>query len=146
MTQQLPLSPENSSFYEKGVSGLPSAREENTPSQHDTPVPESGTVVGPVLARQRSTAGRSLTSIDRPPPPTEPGETSAGLTTTTFSPFSPAVIALLMPASIFGTLSRLGLQALATYDGESIFPLAYPQALGCFIMGVALPLKDTIGG
>jgi fluoride exporter len=147
MTRQLPISPENSSFYEKGVSGLPSTREaNNTPSHHETPVPESGTVLDSVLARQQSTADeRSLASIDRPPLPTEL-VTSVGLSITTYSPFSPAVIALLMPASIFGTLARLGLQALATYDGESIFPLAYPQALGCFIMGVALPLKDTLSG
>jgi len=50
-----------------------------------------------------------------------------------------------MPASVFGVLARLGLQALGTYDGKSIFPLAYPQAVGCLIMGIALPLKDTIG-
>jgi len=49
-----------------------------------------------------------------------------------------------MPASIFGVLARLGLQALANYNGKCIFPLAYPQALGCLIMGIALPLKDTI--
>jgi hypothetical protein len=49
-----------------------------------------------------------------------------------------------MPASIFGTLARLGLEGLATYNGKAIFPLAYPQAMGCLIMGIALPLKDTI--
>ncbi|KAF8484876.1 CrcB-like protein-domain-containing protein [Russula ochroleuca] len=48
-----------------------------------------------------------------------------------------------MPASVFGVLARLGLQALGTYDGKSIFILAYPQAVGCLIMGIALPLKDT---
>jgi fluoride exporter len=61
-----------------------------------------------------------------------------------YHPFSLAVVALLMPASVFGVLARLGLEALATYDGEAIFPLAYPQAVGCFIMGIVLPLKDTI--
>jgi fluoride exporter len=50
-----------------------------------------------------------------------------------------------MPASVFGVLARLGLQALGSYDGRSIFPLAYPQAVGCLIMGIVLPLKDTIG-
>jgi CrcB protein len=61
-----------------------------------------------------------------------------------YHPFSLAVIAPLMPTAVFGTLARLGLQALATYDGRSIFPLAYVQAVGCLIMGIALPLKDTI--
>ncbi|KAI0307275.1 CrcB-like protein-domain-containing protein [Multifurca ochricompacta] len=63
-----------------------------------------------------------------------------------YHPFSPAVIAPLMPASVFGVLARLGLQALATYDGKSVFPLAFPQSLGCLIIGVALPLKDVING
>lgn len=62
----------------------------------------------------------------------------------TYHPFSFAVIAPLMPASVFGVLARLGLDGLATYDGRSIFPLAYAQALGCLIMGICLPLKDPI--
>ncbi|KAJ7591037.1 CrcB-like protein-domain-containing protein [Mycena floridula] len=61
-----------------------------------------------------------------------------------FSPFSIHIIALLIPASAFGLLVRLGLQALATYDGDAIFSLAYVQALGCLIMGFALRLKDPI--
>ena len=81
-------------------------------------------------------------SIDRPP--TVLGSPTQG-SPRVYHPFSPAVIALLMPASVFGVLARLGLQALATYDGKSIFPLAYPQAVGCLIMGIAIPLKDTIG-
>ncbi|KAF9247280.1 CrcB-like protein-domain-containing protein [Melanogaster broomeanus] len=50
-----------------------------------------------------------------------------------------------MPASIFGVLSRLGLQALVTYSGQSIFPLAYIQATGCFIMGIGLGTKAPFG-
>ncbi|KII95132.1 hypothetical protein PLICRDRAFT_99062 [Plicaturopsis crispa FD-325 SS-3] len=50
-----------------------------------------------------------------------------------------------MPASIFGVLARLGLLALTSYDGEAIFPLVYVQALGCFIMGAGLGLKEPIG-
>jgi CrcB protein len=83
---------------------------------------------------------RSLASIELPvthaDPPARAGKT--------YHPLSLAVIAPLMPASIFGVLARLGLEALATYDGRSIFPLAYPQALGCLIMGICLPLKDPI--
>ncbi len=84
----------------------------------------------------------SLTSIERTPTVLE--QTTQGLPRV-YHPFSPAVIAPLMPASVFGVLARLGLQALGTYDGKSIFPLAYPQAVGCLIMGIALPLKDAIG-
>ncbi|KAF9055377.1 hypothetical protein BDZ89DRAFT_1098021 [Hymenopellis radicata] len=50
-------------------------------------------------------------------------------------PFSPDVLAPLFPSAMFGLLCRLGLEALATYDGQSIFVLAYPQAVGCLIMG-----------
>ncbi|KDQ64578.1 hypothetical protein JAAARDRAFT_117173 [Jaapia argillacea MUCL 33604] len=50
-----------------------------------------------------------------------------------------------MPASVFGVLTRLGLQALATYQGQSIFPLAYAQAFGCFVMGFTLQFKEPIG-
>jgi fluoride exporter len=78
-------------------------------------------------------------SIDNPPitkdaPPSK-----------VYHPFSPSVLALLMPASILGVLARLGLQALATYDGRSIYPLAYVQAVGCLVMGFGLALKEPFG-
>ncbi|KAJ7507884.1 CrcB-like protein-domain-containing protein [Mycena galericulata] len=47
-----------------------------------------------------------------------------------------------MPFSVLGVLARLGLTALATYNGQSIFPLAYVQATGCLIMGFCLALKE----
>ncbi|KAL1743752.1 CrcB-like protein-domain-containing protein [Schizophyllum fasciatum] len=83
---------------------------------------------------------RSVGSIDRPPsehenvPPVK-----------VYSPYSVHVICLLIPGSILGLLARLGLQAIARYDGQSIFPLAYAQALGCFVMGLALGLKEPLG-
>ena len=83
---------------------------------------------------------RSLASIDRPPdeevklPPAK-----------IYHPLSPHVLALLMPASIFGTLARLGLLAITGYDGHSIFPLAWVQAAGCLVMGFGLELKEPIG-
>ncbi|TFK75848.1 hypothetical protein BDN72DRAFT_831291 [Pluteus cervinus] len=55
------------------------------------------------------------------------------------------VLAILIPSSILGTLARLGLSALATYDGNSIFSLAYAQALGSFIIGVAISQREMIG-
>jgi hypothetical protein len=84
---------------------------------------------------------RSLASVDRL---STGSNVMIQAPSSAYHPFSPAVVALLMPTSIFGVLARLGLQALATYDGKAIFPLAYPQAVGCLIMGIALPLKDTI--
>ena len=86
------------------------------------------------------TDARSLASIELPTThmvlPANAGKT--------YHPLSIALIAPLMPASIFGVLARLGLEGLTTYDGRSIFPLAFPQALGCLVMGICLPLKDPI--
>ncbi|KAJ7129599.1 CrcB-like protein-domain-containing protein [Mycena epipterygia] len=61
-----------------------------------------------------------------------------------YHPLSIHVLALLMPFSILGVLARLGLSALATYNGQSIFPLAYAQATGCLIMGFCLALKEPL--
>ncbi|KAJ6539406.1 CrcB-like protein-domain-containing protein [Mycena capillaripes] len=60
----------------------------------------------------------------------------------TYHPLSFHVLAFLMPFSVLGVLARLGLSALATYSGQSIFPLAYAQATGCLIMGFCLALKE----
>jgi CrcB protein len=97
--------------------------------------------VGSLIARHESvSSASSLASVDRPPSKEE-GTPAPKV----YAPLSLPVLALLAPASVFGVLARLGLQALATYDGESIFPLAYPQVVGCFIMGFLLPLKGPMG-
>jgi CrcB protein len=83
---------------------------------------------------------RRAESIDRPPDADE-GITPSKI----YPPLSFPVIALLAPASIFGVLARLGLIALMSYDGHSVFPLAYVQAVGCLIMGMGLRLKEPIG-
>ena len=106
-----------------------------TPSTHGT------TTYG--LQVQESTDmadARSLASIELPTTNVAPPVRAAK----TYHPFSLSMIAPLMPASVFGLLARLGLDALTIYDGSSIFPLAYPQALGCLIMGICLPLKDPV--
>ncbi|KAK0468472.1 CrcB-like protein-domain-containing protein [Desarmillaria tabescens] len=82
----------------------------------------------------------TIASIDRPPDEHEGIPVSK-----IYKPYSIHVVALLIPASIFGLLARLGLEALATYDGQSIFLLAYPQAVGCLIMGFAVHLKAPFG-
>jgi len=79
-------------------------------------------------------------TLERPP-----GSDEGIPSSKTYSPLSFPVIALLMPASVFGVLARLGLVALMDYDGHSVFPLAYPQAVGCLIMGLAICLKKAIG-
>lgn len=62
-----------------------------------------------------------------------------------YNPLSFPVLALLIPASVLGVLARLGLVVLMSYDGHAVFPLAYPQAVGCLVMGFALGLKEPIG-
>lgn len=45
-----------------------------------------------------------------------------------------AIIGLLINAAIWGTLTREGLIALNTYDGRSIQPVIWAQAVGCLVM------------
>ena len=97
--------------------------------------------VGSCLAHHESVGdAQSLASIDRPP-----GKDEHLPASKIYEPLSLPVLALLMPASIFGVLARLGLGALVTYNGQSIFPLAYAQATGCFIMGLGLGMKVPFG-
>ena len=74
-----------------------------------------------------------------------PGEEEGIPLSKIYEPLSFPVIALLMAPAVFGVLARLGLVALATCNGESVFPLAYVQALGCLIMGFCLRLKEPLG-
>lgn len=97
--------------------------------------------VGSIIAHHETIdhAG-SLASIDCPPSDAEELPPAK-----IYRPLSIHVLGLLMPASIFGVLARLGLEALTTYDGQAIFPLAYIQATGCFIMGIGLRMKAPFG-
>lgn len=62
-----------------------------------------------------------------------------------YNPYSLPVFSLLMPMSIFGVLARLGLLAVTSYDGQTIFSLAWVQGAGCLVMGFALGIRDEIG-
>jgi CrcB protein len=115
------------------TSGQSDIKLPRTPSTH-------GTTTHGVQESTDVADARSLASIELPATNVVPLVRAAK----TFHPFSLSMIAPLMPASILGLLARLGLDALTIYDGRSIFPLAYPQALGCLIMGICLPLKDPI--
>lgn len=57
---------------------------------------------------------------------------------------TPSVVSLLIFASIWGVLLRLGLTALATYNGLTVFPLLLPQTVGCFMMGFLVGIKDEV--
>ncbi|KAJ4478182.1 CrcB-like protein-domain-containing protein [Lentinula aciculospora] len=88
----------------------------------------------------------SIASVDQPPPSRQSSHHDHELhRSRAYHPFALHVLFLLMPASIFGVLARLGLVALATYNGQSIFPLAYVQGLGCFVMGFGLEMKEPMG-
>ncbi|KAI0719605.1 CrcB-like protein-domain-containing protein [Cerioporus squamosus] len=144
------LAPESGKGTDKDSSRTVS---ENAPGQQHPPARRSASSrrsrslyrgrsdVGEVLARHTSVQdAEELASIDRPPSEAEKIPPSK-----TYRPLSFPVLALLMPASVFGVLARLGLQAITTYDGRGIFPLAWVQAAGCLIMGFALGLKEPFG-
>ncbi|KAH9938199.1 CrcB-like protein-domain-containing protein [Fomitopsis serialis] len=97
--------------------------------------------VGSALARHASlNDAASLASIDRPP--SEPEKIPAAKI---YHPYHPAVLALLMPASVFGCLARLGVDALVSFDGAAIFPLAWVQVGGCLVMGFCLGIREPFG-
>ncbi|KAH7914182.1 CrcB-like protein-domain-containing protein [Hygrophoropsis aurantiaca] len=128
------ITPVNEAAYATATSEKPSVLAHTVGAQRNTDI-------GSVIARDESIrSAQSLADVEHPPDDVR--ELPAAKI---YHPYSPHVLALLMPASIFGVLARLGLQALVTYDGESVFPLAYIQATGCFIMGVALRSKEPFG-
>lgn len=48
-----------------------------------------------------------------------------------------AAAGAIVVGSVWATLTRLGLIGLNTYDGQSIKPLIWAQAIGCLLMGLA---------
>ncbi|CAE6538475.1 unnamed protein product [Rhizoctonia solani] len=61
-----------------------------------------------------------------------------------YHPLSWPVVTLLALPSVLGVLARLGIHSLTTYDGDSIFALAWVQGMGCFVMGLALGKRQAI--
>lgn len=55
-----------------------------------------------------------------------------------------AILGLLAFASLWGTLTREGLIALNTYDGQSIKPIIWAQAVGCLVMGWTVANKEAL--
>lgn len=122
----------------EGATNEKNASSNPTSVDHDEPMHRP--VSSELERRGTLDDARSLASIDRPPSKEEripPAKI--------YAPLSPHVLLLLMPASIFGALARVGLLALTTYDGREIFPLAWIQAAGCLVMGFGLGLKEPIG-
>lgn len=114
--------------HENGVS------EERNDVQNRTVLEDST-----ILAVHHSIPSAESSQLDR-----QPGQ-SMLTTSKVYSPLSPHVLAPLMAFSVFGVLARLGLQALFDFDGQAVFPIIWAQALGCFIMGVLLAVKEPLG-
>lgn len=110
-------------------------------------------ISSPIEEHQRLEDAESLYSINVPPnaEQAEAGEKKPSPSEKalpkpkTYPPFGWEVLTSLIPGSILGVLLRLGLLAITTYDGQAIFALAWVQAAGCFVMGLALGLRDQIG-
>ncbi|KAG9322373.1 hypothetical protein KVV02_003313 [Mortierella alpina] len=74
----------------------------------------------------------SRTSDSRPPHPLLPSR-------------GPIILpALIIPFSILGLLTRLGLVSIETFSGQQVFALAWPQFVGCFLMGLFVSTRIWI--
>ena len=51
---------------------------------------------------------------------------------------------LIIPFSILGLLTRLGLVSIETFSGQQVFALAWPQFVGCFLMGLFVSTRTWI--
>jgi CrcB protein len=98
----------------------------------------------PASHQSSSNELQSFEAIERPPSSHHESNIACQPVKTS-NTLSLHVLALLIPSSTFGVLARLGLLALGTYDGSSIFPLIYVQAVGCLIMGFTVELKEPFG-
>ncbi|ORX34021.1 CrcB-like protein-domain-containing protein [Kockovaella imperatae] len=101
-----------------------------------------------ILSTQQSMSAVSedpeLPSEARPPsPPPREGEAPPPVEEVTLSRLGAHYSGLVL-ASMAGCLIRLGLTALGTYDGHSVYPLLWAQGVGCGVMGFALDRKSEI--
>ena len=54
------------------------------------------------------------------------------------------ILGLMIPASMLGTLCRLGLTSLTTYNSPFMSPLLYSQSIGSFVLGFTNAIKGSI--
>ncbi|KAF9129078.1 hypothetical protein BGX30_014077 [Mortierella sp. GBA39] len=54
--------------------------------------------------------------------------------------------AIIIPFSIMGLLIRLGLVSIETFAGQQVFALAWPQLIGCLLMGLFVSTRKWIDG
>ncbi|KAH8926015.1 hypothetical protein BT69DRAFT_1215851 [Atractiella rhizophila] len=95
------------------------------------------------VSREGNTPSRRSSKIIDTEPPSPSLEVSSpsriALALEELSPFS-----LLSFFSIWGVLARLGLVAIFTFDGASVFPLLWAQVVGCFVMGILSARKTEL--
>ncbi|KAH7056070.1 CrcB-like protein-domain-containing protein [Linnemannia elongata] len=53
---------------------------------------------------------------------------------------------IIIPFSIMGLLIRLGLVSIETFAGQQVFALAWPQFIGCLLMGLFVSTRGWIDG
>lgn len=94
------------------------------------------------LDQTLSVGGEPNPSAPRTPSPEEEPEGRKELAPPGI--LSPEAILLLAPFSIFGLLARLGIAAIARYPDDAVFELAWVQAAGCLVMGIAQSQKAFI--
>lgn len=130
------------------MSHLDAVTSEDVPSSHGPPSPEP------------TTAGTSPTEVGRQVepgqeeggdvgqgeklPPQQQQQQSRRPSTRDIALRHLSVLGLLTFSSIWGTLAREGLIALNTYDGRSISPTIWAQAVGCLVMGWTVANKPAL--
>ncbi|KAI8597753.1 CrcB-like protein-domain-containing protein [Dissophora ornata] len=107
--------------------------------------------------RQRSLNSTELLQIEEGaqlPPSLEAKEEEADQSTVTEAPVAvnlktpprPSIIspALIIPFSILGLYIRLGLLYIETFAAQQVFALAWPQFIGCLLMGLFVSTRPWI--
>lgn len=54
------------------------------------------------------------------------------------------ISALIIPFSMLGLLARLGLVSIESFSGQQVFALAWPQFIGCLLMGLFVSMRSWI--
>jgi fluoride ion exporter CrcB/FEX len=95
------------------------------------------------LDRQLSTRDTELESeLPEQRPPPKPVTTRAEAIAATLRTL--ATLSLIAFFTFWGVLGRLGLTAIGTYSGQSVFPVIWAQTVGCLVMGLCLGAKPEI--
>ncbi|CAE7099629.1 unnamed protein product [Rhizoctonia solani] len=132
----------SSTTAELAEKGPPPNSTPSSDSLHNYPplvVPPGESQIGGKLQHATTDPERQNSQATSPPPIAATAAPSRS-----YHPLSWPVISLLALPSVLGVLARLGIHSLTTYDGDSVFALAWVQGMGCFVMGLALGKRQAI--